>query len=296
MRTIPDKMATNLAVGATTHCRCWKIVPNQGDALGFTDHDCDLSFENVEFEASSGFEASSVERALGLNIDNVTARGALKSEKLSEALIGRGAFDGAEIFQWIVDWRDVEQRVLTFRGEIGEIRRSGAAFEVEVRGLAEKLNRPSCRKILHVCDAVFGDVRCGIDATTSEFTGLGAVLEVAGRDLNVSGLEQYPEDWFSGGRLTWSSGALAGDEVRIASHQKTPDGSVVTLALDPLGSVMSGVSFVITAGCDKSYETCRDRFDNLLNFRGFPFVPGENWIAAFPHEGGVHDGGSRVDG
>ncbi|MGB0507811.1 MAG: DUF2163 domain-containing protein [Pikeienuella sp.] len=296
MRAIPENMAVNLAAGATTHCRCWKVVPARGDPLGFTDHDCDLVFEDVTFEASSGFEASNVERSIGLSIDNATAQGVLQSDRMSDEQISRGDFDGAEVFQWIVDWQDPTQRVLIFRGEIGEIRRGHSAFEVELRGLAEKLNRPNCRRILHVCDASFGDQRCGANATMPEFAGSGTVVEANGRDLIVNGLNSFEDNWFSGGRLEWTTGPLTGETVRIAMHQALSVSASLTLMSDPVSSVQSGEQFVVTVGCDKSYETCRDRFDNLDNFRGFPFVPGENWVTAFPNDGGTHDGGSLLNG
>lgn len=47
------------------------------------------------------------------------------------------------------------------------------------------------------------------------------------------------------------------------------------------------------AGCDKRSSTCTERFDNLLNFRGFPAVPGEDFLTVYPARGERHDGKSR---
>ena len=49
----------------------------------------------------------------------------------------------------------------------------------------------------------------------------------------------------------------------------------------------------ITAGCDKRMETCRYKFNNLLNFQGFPDIPGEDWMVAVPKRTGQNTGGSR---
>lgn len=46
-------------------------------------------------------------------------------------------------------------------------------------------------------------------------------------------------------------------------------------------------------GCDKRFSTCSSRFDNSLNFRGFPAIPGDDFLAAHPGRGGRHDGRSR---
>jgi hypothetical protein len=59
-----------------------------------------------------------------------------------------------------------------------------------------------------------------------------------------------------------------------------------------LGDARCGVE---AAGrtCDKRWETCVGTFDNGLNFRGFPDIPGDDFLTANPAIGGRHDGGSR---
>jgi uncharacterized phage protein (TIGR02218 family) len=47
----------------------------------------------------------------------------------------------------------------------------------------------------------------------------------------------------------------------------------------------------LEAGCDKRAETCRLKFDNFLNFRGFPHIPGEDWLSSYPVSAGNNDGG-----
>ncbi len=46
-------------------------------------------------------------------------------------------------------------------------------------------------------------------------------------------------------------------------------------------------------GCDQSFATCRDRFANTLNFRGFPYMVGNDVLQASPASEPVRDGGSR---
>lgn len=46
-------------------------------------------------------------------------------------------------------------------------------------------------------------------------------------------------------------------------------------------------------GCDKRSSTCSARFGNLLNFRGFPAIPGEDFLTVYAGAGQKHDGGSR---
>ncbi|MEL6794107.1 MAG: DUF2163 domain-containing protein [Pseudomonadota bacterium] len=294
MRDLPPAFAAQLATGATTHCRCWRIDRRFGDPLGFTDHDRDIAFGGVVFEAASGFTAQDAERSLGLAVDNGSATGALRSEKITDADIRSGAYDGVTIRQWTVDWRDPANRLLTFRGEIGEIQRGENAFEVEMRGLSEPLTRPIGRSYVHVCDAKLGDGKCGVDLSSAAFRGTGSVIAVEdGRTITVSGLSGFDEAWFDDGLLRWTSGGAQGREAAVATH-RTGGGDVVFTFQDPVTPPPEvGASFEAFAGCDKRIETCRDKFQNVLNFRGFPFIPGDSWVAAYPVEGGVYDGGSR---
>jgi len=63
-----------------------------------------------------------------------------------------------------------------------------------------------------------------------------------------------------------------------------------------LGDARCGVGAAhpeIGQGCDKRSSTCSGRFDNLLNFRGFPSIPGGDFLTVYPGAGQRHDGGSR---
>lgn len=48
-----------------------------------------------------------------------------------------------------------------------------------------------------------------------------------------------------------------------------------------------GTRVRLTAGCDKSVATCRAKFDNVVNYRGFPFLPSEDWLYSYPKPGEV---------
>lgn len=297
MRDIPASMQAQLDSGATTFCSCWRIDRKGGVPLGFTDHDESIEFDGVVFEASSGFSASAIERSLGLAIDNAAASGALRSARIDEEDIVRGRYDGAEVSLWQVDWTDPESRLLTFRGEIGEITRGALAFEAEIRGLSERLNRPVGRYFLPVCDAILGDGRCGVDIAPATVRGAGVVETVDDRrTFVVSGLADFQSDWFIDGALTWTGGANSGDEMRV--RRQAGSGGQVRLEVDrdPVSAPVAGDAFDVIAGCNKTAGQCRAKFNNFRRFRGFPYIPGESAVAAYPVDGGVYDGGSRNGG
>ena len=193
-----------------------------------------------------------------------------------------------------MDWERPELRVLMFRGSLGEIRRSDGAFEVELRGLAEALNAPVGRSVLRTCDRALGDAKCGFDASQPGFSGEGVVESGAGASLSASGLGGFAAGWFTHGTLVWLSGGNAGEKAAVKVDRPGEAGRRgLTLWQEPGRKVAAGDRFRVVAGCDKRAETCRAKFDNLINFRGFPHIPGDDWVTAYPKDGATHDGGSQ---
>jgi uncharacterized phage protein (TIGR02218 family) len=185
--------------------------------------------------------------------------------------------------------------VLLAKGVLGEVRCEGPAFTAELRGLAHRLAEESGRRYTATCSADLGDGRCGIDLDAPDYCGEGTVTTLAGISaFTASGLDAFTDGWFSAGRLAWVSGANAGLAIEVKRHRNS-GGVGVTLDLWQAmpHDIGVGDTFIVTAGCDKRFATCRDRFANGVNFRGFPHIPGNDFIVAYPVPGAPgNDGGS----
>lgn len=290
MRDIPEPMAAALASGVTTFARCWTLTRRDGATLGFTDHDRDLVFGGVTHRAASGMSASAAQAAIGLGVDDLEVVGALDEAGLTDADLARGAYDGAEVELTLVDWSDVSSRVLLFRGALGEVARERGRFTAELRGLTHALAQPRGRIYQRACDAALGDTRCGVDLALAVHKAEGVVTAVtAPRAFEAAALGPRGSV-FARGRLVWTSGANAG----AATEVRAQGGAVAELAEAPAAPIAPGDAFSVTAGCDKSFATCRDRFANALNFRGFPQMPGNDWLTRPARQGESFDGGRRV--
>lgn len=293
MKTLPSGLQGHLDGGATTLAWCWKLTRRDATVMGFTDHDRDVAFDGVTFEAATGLSSGEIAASLGLSVDTVDAQGALSSAKVTEADLRAGLYDGADVELWRVNWANPEQRLLMVKGALGEVRRGELAFTAELRGLAHVLDQARGRTYQRLCDADVGDARCGVDLDDPAFKGAGTVDAAADdRILTVSGLDAFDGGWFRFGRLTWTSGANDGASAEVRGHTKS---GAVTLELwQPAArAVQVGDGFEVTAGCDKTFATCKARFDNVVNFRGFPHLPGND--RAFSYvvgESGENDGGS----
>ena len=294
MSGLSEAFRAHVQSGITTLCRCWALTRGDGVVLGFTDHDCVLRFDGLAFQPGSGLTARAVQQATGLSVDNTEALGVLSDAAVREEDIEAGRFDGAEVRCWLVNWQDVSMRWLQFRGSIGEIRRAAGAFEAELRGLTEALNRPLGRIYQKPCTAVLGDAGCGFDLATPGYAVELAAGEVERNEaFRWDALPGFEPDWFTAGRLTVLSGAAEGLWAAVKADQSTADGRKIVLWEPIRAAVQPGDMLRLEAGCDKRMETCRLKFNNLLNFQGFPDIPGEDWVMAVPRQSGVNTGGSR---
>ena len=164
-------------------------------------------------------------------------------------------------------------------GSIGEVRRTGSTFTAELRGLAHYLQQPTGRLIQQTCDADLGDARCKIDLASPAFRGTGTiVIASSARRFTVAGIDAFETRFFSRGLFTFTSGASAGLKIEVKSHTKLATSVEIELWAEAEGPPAIGDAFIVTAGCDKRFETCKSRFANTINFRGFPSIPGNQFL------------------
>jgi hypothetical protein len=262
MKTIPAALAGHLRQDATTTCHCWKVTLKDGAVIGFTDHDEAISLGGLSYLAASGFAASDNDGETGLGAGAGEVAGGFSNEAIAEGDLAAGRFDGARVELFLVNWQAPDQHVLLNRREIGEVTRAGGAFRAELRSLAHRLGQPQGRVYGRRCDAALGDRRCGVDL--ARFTGHGSVAAVdASGGLLVSGLDAFADGFL-----------------------------LLSLWLPPEQTPLPGDTLSVTAGCDKSFSTCRAKFANHLNFRGFPHLPGADFAYSYAAGGESHDGGA----
>lgn len=283
----------HLATGITGLCRCWRVTRHDGTAFGFTDHDGDLAFEGTSFRAGTGLTAASLSQTTGLSVDNTEAVGALSDAAITEADIFAGRFDGAEVEAWLVQWSAPENRVLQFRGSLGEITRANGAFTAELRGLAERLNVATGRVYQTTCPAVLGDAACGFDLSTPGYVADVAVEQSDGRVFSFDAFPAFEPRWFERGRLEVLSGAAMGLSGAVKLDRVDGTARRIELWDAVRAPLVAGDQIRVTAGCNKAMDTCRLKFNNLLNFQGFPDIPGEDWQMAHPTRVFNRTGGSR---
>jgi uncharacterized phage protein (TIGR02218 family) len=273
MRDFTPAITAHIAGEVTTLAMCWKITRQDATVMGFTDFNNDLTVDSILFKAATGFTATTIQSKADFSVDNLDIEGMLSSIDIQETDILNGKYDYAEVEIFMVNYEDTASgKIYLKRGRLGEVRIMRSQFVVELRGLSQHLTNHIGRICTPSCDAVLGDARCAV--SMGAFTFTASVTSVTDRQKFKCGSLTQDTGYFTGGEITFTSGANNGLKMEVKDFSS----SEIILALPMPNTVLVGNTISIKAGCDKTDTTCKTKFNNLINFRGFPKVPGTNKI------------------
>lgn len=295
MKEIAAGLAAHIGQSETTLAHCWRVLRNDGVVLGFTDHDVELVISGTVCKPMHGLDSGEMPARLGAQVETGEVLGILHHDAIDEADIALGRYDGARVESWVVNWAAPAQTLLLRVDTIGEIVREDGTFRAELRSAQEALNTVRGRFYQGLCDAVVGDARCGVNLAAPGRSGTATVVSVADPfRVLVNGLSGFAEDWFAFGMGQWSGGKRAGLKDAVLTHRKASGGDLLGFGQRVGDWVVAGDVLAVTAGCDRRFSTCRDKFGNGFNFRGFPHVPGSDFVLRYPREGDALDGRAVV--
>jgi len=257
---------------------CFTFTQSNGLALTYTNADVPVTYAGKLFLANGPLISGLKYRAsVGLNVDRqeitVAARPAdLTSGAQFLVALRDGAFDGAQLRRDRVFFSDViggtvVDGVTLFLGRVStvdEVGRTRAKITVANELVLLDIDMP--RNIFGpTCQHTLFDAGCGLPAgaySTNDAAGAGSTTSLI---LSSAALAAHAQ-----GRLVFSSGANAGVSATVKSVSA---GSSFTLMYPLPVLPAAGDAFTVFCGCDHTQATCLARFNNLANFRGFPYVP-----------------------
>ena len=269
MQTIATLLSAHLAQEVTTLATCWSIIRKDGVALYFTDQDVDVVVDGHAYVAASGMSPSAVTSQAGLAVDNLEFAGMLSADVITEADILSGRYDHAEICLFMVNYAaPADGKLLLKTGWLGEVTLRGGQFIAEMRGLSSQLQQVIGDVYTPTCRAKLGDAKCAVNLASYTVTGTVTSVEAAYAFSDAS--RTQPNDYFSYGLVTFTSGANAGFSMEVRDYSNKRFGLFLPLP----NAIAVGDHYTAIAGCDKVFDTCISRFGNAVNFRGEPHVPG----------------------
>jgi uncharacterized phage protein (TIGR02218 family) len=267
-----------------TVATCVRLARTDGVIKGFTDHDRDLVLSGQTY-TSAGFTRSAIATQSSLATDTVDLEALIDDVEIAADDIRAGLYDGASVQFFLADWADPSKGIIKLRaGTLGEVTLEDGRYQAELRGLLDKYGQNIGRLYTAGCPARVGDSQCTVDL--APFTVAGSVTAPgADRRSWVDPARGEPDRWFDGGVLTWSSGLNAGLSMEVKSYVLSTQ--ALTLFLPMPFAVQTGDTYTLTPGCDGRLTTCKNKFDNVVNFRGFPYVPGVDAMVTYPDADGT---------
>lgn len=271
MKALSTGLKAHYASGTTTLATCWKATLTDGTVVAATSLDRDIVFGGVTYVASQGYSPSDIESSAELNPDNLEIHGVLASPAINDEDIHSGRWDYAAVEVFEVNYANLAQgRNILRVGTLGEVRGGRSTFMAEMRGLLQAYTRTIVRLVTQECTADLGDSRCKVDLSLT--TVSGTVGSVTGNRVIGDSGRTEAADWFTGAKLTWTTGANAG----LSMEVKLSTPGALELAHAMYEPIAAGDTYSVHAGCTKRFtEDCIGKHNNGLNFRGFPDLPGQ---------------------
>jgi len=253
----------------------WEVERNDGVTLGFTAHDADLWFNGNLHRAAPGMMPSAIRRSADFEPASAEVQGALSHESITAQDLSLGRFDGARVAIGLVDWETLETFVL-YRGAIGTVSEEAGKFSAALVSRKAELQIEPVPRTSPGCRAIFCGPDCGLSPQRHSHSGVLSSIDLDANSVTVETALTPAE--LAGGHLRWIDGPLAGTGSTIAGLAN--DALVLASPLD--ASVAIGTRVRLREGCDRTIATCSERFSNAINFRGEPYLPGNDLIARYP--------------
>ena len=260
----------------------FRITLSNGQILRHTNADMPVVWDGQTYEAHKLIIKRGATRvAVGLDVDSNTLEIAaepdyrLEGLQWSEAALG-GALDGARVVIeriFFSDWATPVGAVVIFSGRVSDVSGSRSAVKVDVKSDIELLNVFSPRNIYQAgCMRTLYDGGCKVNREKFTVNGRVTANSTTGTELACN-LTQA-DGWFNQGVIKFTSGRNAGLSRTVKEHKNGRLSFALRLPSPP----QSGDVFKIYPGCDKRQETCGKKFDNIVHFRGFPYIPAADTI------------------
>ncbi|MEJ0093409.1 MAG: DUF2163 domain-containing protein [Methylocella sp.] len=259
---------------------CFLITTMAGLTLAYTNIEVPVVINGLVYVANSVLvNGLKYKSEVGLSVDEqqITIE-ALPTETVGGIplmqAIQNGLFDGAEVVRQraflnsfaLIDAANPIGSVILFKGRVGAVDSIGrTTAQITVNSdlvlldvdMPRNLYSPNCQHALF-------DSGCTLlkaNFTTNGSVGAGSTFSV----INWSGA--LPA--FAQGSIVFLSGPNTGTTANVKSATNTQ----LALSFPLLNQPTAGDTFQVSQGCDHSFSTCQNKFNNLVNFRGFPFVP-----------------------
>lgn len=257
-----------------TASRCLRIVCNNGLVIRLTDYPYDLTMSNATvYKTASGYEFTAYTAESGMAASAIDLQGIVDMVGVSRDALRSGVFDGARCYLFACSYlAPVEDYEPIVSSVLGKTQIIDDKYIIEEMALVDLLNQTVGDSYTTQCRKTFGGQEFGgCHINLAAITVNGAVTHITSGLVIRDSSRTEDADRFAQGSLTWTAGANVG----LAAQQiesYAADGTI-TLYDAPFYPVVVGDTYSMVPGCRKRLEDCRDKFNNVLRFGGYPWIP-----------------------
>lgn len=252
----------------------WRIERRDGVTIGFTSHDRDLFFDGLLHRAAPGMLPGAIRRTTGLDGDNAELQGPISHDSIDAGALAQGRFDGARVLIGAVDWEN-RDRALFFTGSMGAVAQEAGSFTADLLSAKAQLESEVAPRTSPTCRAAFCGPGCTLSAARFTSEIVTGPIDHGRSAVALGGIDPQP---YLFGSLRWLDGPHTGLTMEVIAAEG--DTVLLDTPLDP--ATQPGMRAILREGCDHTLATCHNRFANAANFRGEPFLPGNDLLARYP--------------
>lgn len=272
MKTISENLKNHLASETTSLAKFILITLSEDEKIGLTTLDKEFEFENVIYKPAISADNFSNKTSFSTN-DKEKYFSAFDSDLINDDFIKSGKIDNAEIEIFLLNYNfPADGKLVLKKGYISKIIYDEEKYFFEISGYSKYLTKKITNNYSPNCRARLGDSKCQVDMNSFTFTG--SITSLINKFSFIDSSRAEATGYFNHGILEF----LTGDNKNILKEVSEFSSGKIILTTSLPYEIQLGDEYRITAGCDKSFSTCISKFNNALNFRGEPHVPGTEKI------------------
>ena len=240
-------------------------------------------YPGVTFLHTVGLLISKVQHPEDTEPSNSEADCLINAAGLTETDIEAGKWDHGACTLFVTNGDDPRMgQMIIQRGFFSKFEKTGQRYRVELRGLNEALAQTIGKYTEDLCDADYGDPRCGLDLAARGEIKSGTLTNVTNAYTFRDSSRTEGAEYFDNASGIWTSGLNNGFPFHVDSWNPTTKEFRLRTAAPFLP--VNGDGYTVKRGCKKrKVPDCLDR-NNVINFRGTPDVPTDTDFTALPSQ------------
>lgn len=253
----------------------YTITLQNGTVLRYTSADIDLTSGGNTYTHIT-IVRGTTRIVLGIEVDTLDINISPDSTMLVAgvgffAAVIAGAFDNATVLLtrvFMPTWGDTSLgEIPMFSGRIADIQYQRDDISITAKSFTELFNIQMPRNLheRHCAHTVY-DSGCGVVRTSYQ---VGSSANASSTTSVIYCGLTNAAGYFDLGKLVFTSGVNNG----VTRSVKAYSPGTIVLSVPFSSAPATGDLFIIYPGCDRTQNTCSSKFNNVINFRGYPFIP-----------------------